>query len=64
MTVNSNVESAYSKKLLNYIVSWTICDIFYKIMHAQGGNVKEVVLGTFEKFMDWRQCAVVMQREA
>jgi hypothetical protein len=23
-----------------------------------------VVIGSFEKFMDWRKCAAVMQREA
>jgi hypothetical protein len=34
-------------------------------MHTIGGGaISDNVRGPFEKFMDWRQCAAVMQREA
>jgi hypothetical protein len=41
--------------------------IAYKILvgkHLQHIGVNLVIRGPFEKFVDWRQCANVMQREA
>jgi hypothetical protein len=35
----------------------SICEFFPTEIHS-------IIRGPFEKFVDWRQCAAVMQREA